>query len=90
MFLIFIISTNYDGNSCDDGMIFYKWIQNDFGKTHLSGLKFTIFGLGDNTFEKFNTPACLYFQWFNELHMECLFPMGLGSDHHGNILKDFL
>jgi sulfite reductase alpha subunit-like flavoprotein len=69
--------------------MFYKWIQNDFGKTQLEGIKFTIFGLGDNTFKKFNTPACVYFQRFVELKMNCIFPIGLGSDHQGNIQNDF-
>lgn len=87
---IFIISTHFDGNSCFDGLSFYSWIQTEQDKEGLAGKRFTLFGLGDQTFPNFNLCSRTYFKHFKLCKMHEFFPFETGSDHNGNIEMDFL
>ena len=54
---IVCVATHYEGEPCDNTAKFYKWIKdlkkaND--KTVLNDLNYTIFGLGDTAYDKFN------------------------------------
>ena len=59
-------------------------------KTFLNYSHFTIFGFGDKTFRKVNTPAKKYNEYFIENKMICYYPLGLGDDQFGNVEKDFI
>ena len=78
---IFIISTHFDGDSCKDGEKFYSWIQDQEGKSFCKGKKFTLFGLGDNTFTHFNRCSKTYYQCFQKYEMEDFYNYEIGSDH---------
>ena len=50
--LIFIVSSTGDGELPDNGIKFYKWIRSQTGSV-LSGIRFTILGLGDSNYSTY-------------------------------------
>lgn len=71
---IFLISTHFDGDSCDDGNFVYNFMKKQKAMENLKGIKFTVYGLGDITFRKFNTPAVRYWEQFIKWGMIEFFP----------------
>lgn len=56
--VIFIVSTTGQGEPTDNMMIFWKAILNrNLPPNLLENMKFTVFGLGDSTYEQFNATA---------------------------------
>lgn len=84
------MSTHFDGQSCEDGTEFYNWIQEEKGKSQCKDKKFTLFGLGDNTFPNFNLCSKTYYKFFKRYDMIEFYPYEIGSDHDSNIEGDFL
>ena len=52
--VIFAVATHYEGDPCDNMKKAYRWMR-DLRKTKdngfLKGQKFTVFGLGDSSYE---------------------------------------
>jgi sulfite reductase alpha subunit-like flavoprotein len=48
-------ATHYEGDPCDNTKKFFKWIRDQKkikdNKDLLKGMKFTVFGLGDTSYE---------------------------------------
>lgn len=87
---IFIVSTHYKGNCCDDANKFNEWLDEEENKSFLKGKKYTIFGLGDNNYTTFNFFSKRLYNKFEEFEMEEFFGYGTGSDHDDNIEMDFV
>lgn len=52
--VIVIVATHYEGDPCDNTRNFYKWLKKIArNKTEkpFSGMNFTVFGLGDTSYE---------------------------------------
>lgn len=44
-----------------------------------------MFGLGDQTFEKYNWCSKTYYKYFRIFQMQEFYPFEMGSDHEGSI-----
>ena len=59
-FFIFILSTTGDGDVPGNMQLFWKFIrQRKLESNFLSRMKFSVFGLGDSSYQKFNAAARL-------------------------------
>ena len=87
---IFLVSTHYKGNCCDDANKFNEWLDIENDKEFLEDKKYSIFGLGDNNYTTFNFFSKRLYNKFEEFDMEEFFPYGTGSDHDDNIEMDFV
>jgi NADPH-ferrihemoprotein reductase len=87
--LVFIVSTFGDGEPTDDAVDFTDMIkQNSFWeKFNNKNCLFTVFGLGNSAFPKFNVQGKLFHQIFSQ-HMTQLCELGLGDDGK-NLSGDF-
>ena len=55
---LFSLATYGDGEPTDNARPFYEWLsKDDKEEGYLSGLKFSIFGLGNKTYERYNWMA---------------------------------
>ena len=56
-FVIICVATHYEGDPCDNTRNFYKWLKKlakDKTAKPFAGIRFTIFGLGDTSYEQYN------------------------------------
>ncbi|KAJ3427670.1 nitric oxide synthase-related [Anaeramoeba flamelloides] len=89
-YTIFIISTYGEGEPPDNAIDFYNYIHDDdHPKTYLSSMNYTVFGLGDSTYETFNYCARNVKKKFDELGARLFFKIGYGDDDD-DIESDFL
>ena len=53
---IFCIATHYEGDPCDNTKKFFKYIREKLKSPNdlLKNLKFSLFGLGDTSYEQYN------------------------------------
>jgi len=73
------------GNCCDDATEFYKWIQDQTDKKFLKNKNYTMFGLGDQSFEFFNRCSRTIYACFQKYEMKEYFPYERGTNHESNI-----
>ena len=82
-FIIFIVSTTGYGEAPSNMKNFWKFLlRKDLPEDSLENLKFTIFGLGDSSYEKFNYVAKMLNNRLKQLSAELIYPVGLGDDQH--------
>eukprot|EP00731_Ephydatia_muelleri_P023224 Em0015g807a len=97
---VFIISTYTDGSPPESANWFCQWLSDtacDFRvpKTFLSGLHYTVFGLGDSLYgENYNKVGKGVFEWLEQRSAIPVFPLGLGDQNvaeskNGGIDEDF-
>jgi len=86
-FAIFCMATYGEGDPTDNAVEFYEWLNNSAGD--LSGLNFTVFGLGNKTYEHFNQTAIVVDKKMEELGANRIHELGLGDDD-ANIEDDFI
>lgn len=97
---VFIISTYTDGSPPEPASWFCQWLSDtacDFRvpKTFLSGLHYTVFGLGDSQYgENYNKVGKGVFDWLEQLSAAPVFPLGLGDQNvaeskNGGVDEDF-
>ena len=79
------ISTHYEGDPCDNTKKFYKWIREILknkdepeGKL-FKGLKFSIFGLGDTSYEQYNAMGRYFDKTLEDLGGERVYKLGEGN-----------
>jgi NADPH-ferrihemoprotein reductase len=54
-FVIFCVATYGEGEPTDNARQFYEWLSSsDRENNELNGVKFTVFGLGNKTYEHYN------------------------------------
>jgi len=80
-FVIFCVATYGEGEPTDNARTFYEWIMDESRpKDLLKGLKFTVFGLGNKTYEHYNAIARRFDKRLEELGGERVFKKGEGDD----------
>ncbi|XP_030848141.1 NADPH--cytochrome P450 reductase [Strongylocentrotus purpuratus] len=84
---IFCVATYGEGDPTDNAQEFYDWLQD--GNGDLSGVKYTVFGLGNKTYEHYNAMGKYLDKRLEELGGERIFELGLGDDDQ-NIEEDFV
>jgi len=80
-FLIFCVATYGDGEPTDNAKEFYDWlIEEDKEPDLLKNLKFTVFGLGNKTYDHFNSVARVFDKRLEELGATRIYRRGEGDD----------
>ncbi len=83
LFCIFIVSTTGYGEAPTSMKSFWKFIMRScLDSDSLENVNFTVFGLGDSSYEKFNQTAKILFKRLEQLGATSFFPIGLGDDQH--------
>ncbi|RWS20774.1 NADPH--cytochrome P450 reductase-like protein, partial [Leptotrombidium deliense] len=86
-FAIFCLATYGEGDPTDNAQEFYEWLQNSAGD--LTGLNYAVFGLGNKTYEHYNSMGKYVDKRLEELKAKRIFELGLGDDD-ANIEEDFI
>lgn len=84
----FMIATYGEGEPTDNAVEFFNWLEND--SDQLANLKFTVFALGNSTYEFYNAMGSKLNDKFEELGAERFAPYGQGDDGVGTMDEDFL
>ncbi|GFO34081.1 NADPH--cytochrome p450 reductase [Plakobranchus ocellatus] len=84
---IFCMATYGEGDPTDNAQEFFEFLTN--GDEDLTGLKFAVFGLGNKTYEHYNSMGKFVDKKLEELGGERVFELGLGDDD-ANIEEDFV
>ena len=83
---VFIMATYGEGDPTDNAVDLHEWLQQP---NDLKGLAYSVFGLGNKTYEHYNVMGKFFDKRLNELNGKRLAPLGLGDDD-GNIEEDFV
>ncbi|XP_078483250.1 NADPH--cytochrome P450 reductase [Ciona intestinalis] len=86
-FLIFCMATYGEGDPTDNAQDFHDWLKQ--GDTMLTGIRYAVFGLGNKTYEHYNSMGKFVDKRVEELGGERLYELGLGDDDT-NIEEDFV
>lgn len=86
--LFFMIATYGEGEPTDNAVEFFNWLENDADQ--LANLKFTVFALGNSTYEFYNAMGSKLNEKLEELGAERFAPYGQGDDGVGTMDEDFL
>jgi len=84
---IFCMATYGEGDPTDNAQEFNEFLNN--GDVDLTGLRYAVFGLGNKTYEHFNSMGIFVDKKLGELGAERVFDLGLGDDD-ANIEEDFV
>ncbi|KAJ4936059.1 hypothetical protein JOQ06_017583 [Pogonophryne albipinna] len=85
---IFCMATYGEGDPTDNAQDFYDWLQ-EIDDEDLSGLNYTVFALGNKTYEHYNAMGKYVDKRLEELGAKRIFDLGLGDDD-GNLEEDFV
>ncbi|KXJ28988.1 NADPH--cytochrome P450 reductase [Exaiptasia diaphana] len=84
---IFVMATYGEGDPTDNAQELYEWLQND--RDDLDCLNFAVFGLGNKTYEHYNSMGRFVDKKLEEMGAKRVFERGEGDDD-GNIEEDFV
>ena len=84
---VFCLATYGEGDPTDNAMEFVDWLKN--GDADLTGLNYSVFGLGNKTYEHYNEVAIYVDHRLEQLGATRVFELGLGDDD-ANIEDDFI
>ncbi|XP_059147602.1 NADPH--cytochrome P450 reductase-like [Physella acuta] len=84
---IFCMATYGEGDPTDNAQEFHEYLAN--GGESLAGIRFAVFGLGNKTYEHYNSMGKFVDKRLEELGAERVFELGLGDDD-ANIEEDFV
>ncbi|KAK1800367.1 hypothetical protein P4O66_005591 [Electrophorus voltai] len=84
---VFCMATYGEGEPTDNAQDFYNWMQSTGNS--LEGVHFAVFGLGNKTYEQFNTIGIYTDQRLAELGATRVFDLGIG-DENNNMEEDFI
>lgn len=90
--IIMIVATHYEGDPCDNTRNFYKWLKKIIkNKTEkpFTGMNFTIFGLGDTSYEQYNEMGKVFDENFEKLGGKRLHEMACGNAETFSTEDDF-
>ncbi|KAK0138408.1 NADPH--cytochrome P450 reductase [Merluccius polli] len=85
---IFCMATYGEGDPTDNAQDFYDWLQEN-DEEDLSGVNFTVFGLGNKTYEHYNAMGTYVDKRLEELGATRIFDLGMGDDD-SNLEDDFV
>ncbi|KAL4465858.1 hypothetical protein ABPG74_004095 [Tetrahymena malaccensis] len=86
---IFVISTYGVGGPTSDAQVFYEWISQQEDPKLLSHMKYTVFGLGNSTFENFAGFGVKIDSKLEQLGAKRLYPLGKGDAAEDTTDQDF-
>lgn len=84
---VFCVATYGEGDPTDNAQEFYEFLQN--GDDQLDGLQYTVFGLGNKTYEHYNAMGKYVDKRLAELGATRVFELGMGDDD-ANMEDDFI
>lgn len=84
--VVFVVATYGEGDPTDNAQILYDWLHED---QDLAGLNFAIFGLGNTTYEHYNSMGRYFDTRLEELGAFRVCDKGEGDDD-ANIEEDFV
>uniref|UniRef100_A0A672PK45 NADPH--cytochrome P450 reductase n=1 Tax=Sinocyclocheilus grahami TaxID=75366 RepID=A0A672PK45_SINGR len=84
---IFCMATYGEGDPTDNSQDFYDWLQE--GDADFTGVKYTVFSLGNKTYEHYNAMGKYVDKRLAELGAQRIFDLGMGDDD-GNLEEDFV
>ncbi|XP_066508283.1 NADPH--cytochrome P450 reductase-like isoform X1 [Hoplias malabaricus] len=84
---IFCMATYGEGDPTDNAQDFYDWLQE--GGADLDGVNYTVFALGNKTYEHYNAMGKYVDKRLSELGANRIFDLGMGDDD-GNLEEDFV
>jgi len=88
-FIMIVIATYGEGEPTDNARQFDEWITDESrSPEELKGVKFTVFGLGNKTYEKYNYMGRKFDKRLEELGAERIYKKGEGDDD-GSLEDDF-
>lgn len=85
--VVFCLATYGEGDATDNAKTFFNWLQSS--RDDLSCVSYTIFGLGNKTYENFNAMSRYVDKRLEKLGAVRIHPLGLGDDD-GNLEDDFI
>ncbi|KAJ3591306.1 hypothetical protein NHX12_009252 [Muraenolepis orangiensis] len=85
---IFCMATYGEGDPTDNAQDFYDWLQENDDE-NLSGVNFTVFGLGNKTYEHYNAMGIYVDKRLEDLGAKRIFDLGMGDDD-SNLEDDFV
>lgn len=86
--VIFVVATYGEGEPTDNARTFYDWLTTQAEEESLSKVKYTVFGLGNKTYEHYNAMARIFDKRLEELGATRIFKRGEGDDD-ANLEDDF-
>ncbi|AOA64386.1 NADP-cytochrome P450 reductase [Komagataella phaffii CBS 7435] len=87
-FITFFMATYGEGEPTDNAVEFIEFLKND--AEDLSNLKYTVFGLGNSTYEFYNQMGKTTNKRFSELGAQLVGTFGEGDDGQATMDEDFL
>ncbi|XP_062329842.1 P450 (cytochrome) oxidoreductase b [Osmerus eperlanus] len=84
---IFCMATYGEGDPTDNAQDFYDWLQE--ADDSLNGVNYTVFALGNKTYEHYNAMGKYVDKRMEELGAQRVFDLGMGDDD-GNLEEDFV
>ena len=84
---VFMMATYGEGDPTDNAMEFNEKLTND--EMDLAGMKFSVFGLGNKTYEHFNKMGKFVDSRLEELGAKRVYELGVGDDD-ANLEDDFI
>jgi len=85
--LILCMATYGEGDPTDNAQALHEYLTNN--DIDLNGLKYTVFGLGNKTYEHYNAIGKFFDHRLEELGAQRIFEIGLGDDD-ANLEEDFM
>lgn len=86
--LFFMVATYGEGEPTDNAVEFFNWLESEADE--MANLKFTVFGLGNSTYEFYNAMGSKLNEKLELLGAERFAPYGQGDDGLGTMDEDFL
>ncbi|KAF6153982.1 hypothetical protein GIB67_037686 [Kingdonia uniflora] len=79
--LVFVISTTGQSDIPDSMKVFWRFLlQRNLGQSWLEGVNYTVFGLGDSGYQKYNFAAKRLDKRLSDLGAKPIIGRGLGGD----------
>lgn len=86
--VFFVVATYGEGEPTDNAVEFFNWLDTDADQ--MANLKYTVFSLGNSTYEFFNAVGIKLNEKLESLGAERFAPYGQGDDGVGTMDEDFL
>lgn len=84
----FLVATYGEGEPTDNAVEFFNWLEGDADQ--ITNIRYTVFGLGNSTYEFYNAMGAKLNERFEALGAERIAPYGQGDDGVGTMDEDFL
>ncbi|KAM9886352.1 hypothetical protein OXX79_014244, partial [Metschnikowia pulcherrima] len=86
--MFFMVATYGEGEPTDNAVEFFNWLETE--AEQMENLKFTVFGLGNSTYEFYNAMGSKLNDKLELLGAQRFAPYGQGDDGLGTMDEDFL